>query len=69
MNRTYKPVILVRIKYKITRNNINIIGTKIRNFLILNKFLNGARITKMSPAILLIKNRGYRDTFVQKSLI
>ena len=54
----YKPVILVRIKYKIIINNINTIGTKIRNFLILNKFRKGVKITRINPAILLIKNRG-----------
>ena len=31
---------------------------KIRNFLILNKFLKGAKITKIEPATLLMKNRG-----------
>ena len=54
----YKPVILVRTKYKIIINNPNTIGTRIRNFLIFNKFRKGATITRISPAILLIKNRG-----------
>ena len=33
-------------------------GTINRNFLILNKFRKGARITKIKPARLLIKKRG-----------
>jgi len=32
--------------------------TKIRNFLIFNKFLKGDKITKIKPAKLLIKNLG-----------
>ena len=32
--------------------------TKIRSFLILNKFLKGAKMTKIKPATLLIKKRG-----------
>ena len=39
-------------------NKINDKTTKIRNFFILNKFLNGAKITKIKPAKLLIKKRG-----------
>ena len=46
------------IVYKIVINNINPIITKTRNFLILNKFRNGAKITKIKPAKLLIKKRG-----------
>jgi|AntRauTorckE5430_2_1112549.scaffolds.fasta_scaffold29655_1 hypothetical protein len=42
---------------------------KIRSFGILNKFLNGAKIIKINPAKLLIKNRGYLEMFVQKSFI
>ena len=34
------------------------IGTRIRNFLILNKFRNGVKITKINPIKLLIKKRG-----------
>ena len=49
---------LLIIMYKITRNRINDKITKIRSFLILNKFLNGAKITKIKPAKLLIKKRG-----------
>ena len=50
-------------------NKINEKKTKIRSFLILNKFLNGFNITKIKPATLLIKKRGYRETFFQKSFI
>ena len=42
---------------------------RIRNLGTLNKFLNGAKITKIKPTKLLIKNRGYRDILFQKSLI
>ena len=45
-------------KYKIPTNKINDKITKIRSFLILNKFLKGAKITKIKPAKLLIKKRG-----------
>ena len=44
--------------YKITINNRNPIITKKRSFLILNRFLNGAKITKIKPAKLLMKKRG-----------
>ena len=40
------------------RNNKNPTITKILSFLILNKFLKGAKITKIKPAKLLIKKRG-----------
>ena len=46
------------IAYKIAINNKNPIITKIRSFLILNKFLNGVKITKIRPVKLLIKKRG-----------
>ena len=46
------------IVYKIVINTINPIMTKNRSFFILNKFLNGAKITKIKPAKLLIKKRG-----------
>ena len=46
-----------------------IIGIKKRNFLILNKFRNGAIMIKIKPNKLLIKNLGYREIFVQKSFI
>ena len=39
-------------------NNTKPIITKRRSFLILSKFLNGAKITKIKPAKLLIKKRG-----------
>jgi hypothetical protein len=45
-------------KYKIPINKISPRMTKIRRVLILNKFLNGAKITKIKPATLLIKKRG-----------
>ena len=54
----YKPVIFTRIKYKIPRVPKKIIGRIKRNFLILNKFLNGAIIIKIKPIRLLIKNLG-----------
>ena len=44
--------------YKIVINKTNPIITKIRSFLILNKFLNGVKMTKIKPAKLLIKKRG-----------
>ena len=56
-------------RYKIPINKINDKITKIRSFLILNKFLNGAKITKIRPARLLIKKRGYREILFQKSFI
>lgn len=49
---------LLIIKDKITRNKIKEIITKMRSFLILNKFLNGAKIIRIKPAKLLIKKRG-----------
>ena len=39
---------------------------KLRNFGILNKFLKGVIMTKISPIELLIKNFGYRIIFFQK---
>jgi hypothetical protein len=54
----YNPVIFARILDKrITNKTKDIINT-IRNLGILNKFLNGAKIIKIKPAKLLIKNRG-----------
>ena len=44
--------------YKIPINKKNPKITKIRSFLILNKFLNGVKITKIKPAKLLMKKRG-----------
>lgn len=54
----YKPVILVIILYKTARNNKKNIGNKIRNFLILTKFLKGVKITRIKPIKVLIKKRG-----------
>ena len=42
---------------------------KIRNFGTLNKFLRGAKIIRIKPAKLLIKNRGYLEILFQKSFI
>ena len=56
-------------KYNVPIVSKKRIGIIKRNFLILNKFRNGVIIIKIKPAKLLIKNRGYRDTFVQKSFI
>ena len=42
---------------------------KIRNFGILNKFFTGAKITKINPIKLLIKNRGYLEILFQNSFI
>jgi hypothetical protein len=54
----YKPAIFLITKYKRIKTNIKNITKVIRNFLILNKFLKGVRITKIEPAKLLMKNRG-----------
>ena len=42
---------------------------KVRSFDTLNKVLNGVKITKIDPARLLIKNRGYLEMLFQKSFI
>jgi hypothetical protein len=65
----YEPVIVRRIQEIVKTNNKTPMGTKIRNFLIFNKFRKGVRITRIKPAKLLIKNRGNREIFVQKSSI
>jgi hypothetical protein len=44
--------------YKSIINNKTDIIKTIRNLGILNKFLNGAKITKIKPTKLLIKKRG-----------
>ena len=44
--------------YKSIKNIIKNTTKTARNFLILNKFLKGVRITKIKPATLLMKNRG-----------
>ena len=58
-----------RVKYNSTANKKQLSSKTIRNFGILNKFLRGAKITKINPAKLLIKNRGYREILFQKSFI
>ena len=68
-NNYQNPVIFCMVKYNPKQNMIKLINNKIRSFGILNKFLNGAKITRINPAKLLIKNRGYLETFVQKSFI
>ena len=57
-------IVYKAIKHKIIKNI-----TKIRSLGTLNKFLNGAKITKIKPARLLIKKRGYRTMLFQKSFI
>jgi len=53
------------IKRKTTINR-----TKIRrDFVVFKKFFNGLNKTKIKPAKLLIKKRGYRKTFSQKLFI
>ena len=54
----YNPTMLIIILYKIIRNKNKKSITRIRNLGTLNKFLNGAKITKIKPAKLLIKKRG-----------
>ena len=54
----YVPVIPLIIIYKVNVNKINIKIKATRNFLILNRFLNGARIMIIKPVKLLIKNLG-----------
>jgi hypothetical protein len=58
-----------RIKYKLARNPMKTKGKKTRNFFTFNKLRNGVKIIKIKPTKLLIKNLGYLDRFVQKSLI
>ena len=57
------------IRYNPNKKTKEPIITKIRSFGTLNKFLNGAKMIKINPAKLLIKNRGYLEIFVQKSFI
>ena len=47
-----------RIRYRVPSVPKRMIGIKNRNFLILNKFRNGAIIIKIKPNKLLIKNLG-----------
>ena len=67
--KDYNPTIFIIIRYKSTRTNKKDTIKRIRNLGTLNKFLNGAKITKIKPTKLLIKNLGYRDILFQKSLI
>ena len=69
INIIYKPTILFKIKYNITKNNKRNINKKIRDWGFLNKFRKGVKITSNNPIKLLMKNRGYRRIFVQKSFI
>ena len=52
----------------IIKTKLNKIKNK-RNLGVLNKFLKGVNIIKINPIILLIKNRGYRTTLLQKLFI
>lgn len=56
--KTYKPTIILRILYKLIKNNIIKITNKKRIFEFLNKFLKGVNITKIKPIKVLIKNLG-----------
>lgn len=69
MLKIYTPLIFRIIKYKDNPNMKQPINKKIRNFGILNKFLSGAKIIKINPAKLLIKNRGYLEILFQNSFI
>ena len=51
------------------KKSIRNIIRNIRSFEFLNKFLKGVKIIRINPTKLLIKNRGKRNTFVQKSFI
>jgi hypothetical protein len=56
-------------KYNAKKIKITELIKKKRNFGILNRFLNGVRITRIDPNKLLIKNLGYRKILVQKLFI
>ena len=58
LNNFYKPTILIIILYKSRIINKKNTTRKMRNFGTLNKFLNGAKITRIKPTKLLIKNLG-----------
>ena len=60
---------LTKIIYKLPKKVIKTKGKRILNLFTFNKLRNGVKIIKINPAKLLIKNRGYLDIFVQKSLI
>ena len=53
------------IKKKVTINPIKIM----RDFVVFTKFFNGLNKTKIKPAKLLTKKRGYLKTFSQKLFI
>ena len=55
---SYKFNIFIRIKYKPIKKKIMNKTKKLRNLGIFNKFRNGAKITRIRPTKLLIKNRG-----------
>ena len=54
----YTPIIFMIIVYKVSINKINVEIKITRNFLILNRFLNGVKMIIIRPVRLLIKNRG-----------
>ena len=56
--RFYNPIIFWIIVYKVNVNKINAKIKMRRNFLILNRFLNGVKIIMTRPVKLLMKNRG-----------
>ena len=56
--KLYMPTIFIIIMYKVNINKINAEIKIIRNFLTLNRFLNGVKITIIRPVKLLIKNLG-----------
>ena len=57
------------VRYKNTTIAKKVSSEKIRSFEVLKRFLSGANITKINPAKLLIKNRGYLEILFQKSFI
>ena len=57
------------VRYKNTTIAKKVSSEKIRSFGVLKRFLSGANITKINPAKLLIKNRGYLEILFQKSFI
>ena len=56
--KLYMPTIFIIIMYKVNINKINAEIKITRNFLILNRFLNGVKMIIIRPVRLLIKNRG-----------
>ena len=57
------------IVYRRAMNNIINTGNKNLNLFTLTRFFKGAKITKIKPAKLLIKKRGYLTILVQKLFI